>query len=122
MVIEEIHKGLLGYCAHDDMGLWIIPRRITNSDTIKEKPEIVRRKSLEIIKEMLENGWIEIGIMVSRNNEITFQPLPMSTNKAMEFIDSEWVKLGRMPDIGEICWFRATPVGKKLAEDMGLEG
>jgi hypothetical protein len=44
MELAELQKGLLGYSSSDDMGLRIIPWRITNSGIADESHQGVQRK------------------------------------------------------------------------------
>ena len=120
MELSELQKGLLSYSSQDDMGLWLIPWRITNSGTTDESHEITRDKSLQIIRIMLENGWLVVGMPININGKVIFQLFPMSVDEAIDYVENEWNKLGRFPDMGEICWFRATPAGKQLANELGL--
>lgn len=120
MEISELQKGLLSYSSHDDMGLWIIPWRITNSGATDESYENVRNQSIAVIRNMLENGWLAVGMPIDKDRKVVFQLFSMSVDEAIAFIESEWDKLGRLPSLGEVCWFRATPAGKQLTIELGL--
>ena len=120
MELSELQKGLLSYSSIDDMGLWIIPWRITNSGVTKESNESVRNQSITEIRYMLENGWLAIGTPIDKDGKVVFQLFSLSVDEAIAFIEREWNKLGRLPNIGEICWFRATPKGRQLAIELGL--
>lgn len=120
MELSELQKGLLSYSALDDMGLWIIPWRITNSGVTYESNESARSQTITVIRNMLENGWLAVGMPIDKDGKVVFQMFSMSVDEAITFIESEWDKLGRLPDIGEVCWFRATPAGMQLAIEQGL--
>jgi len=121
MELSELQKKLLGDSAYDDMGLWVVIWEITEGLTTNDSTEIIQRKTIDVIKEMLCNGWIVIGMPINKDSEVIFQLFPMSVDEAIKYIEKEWDKLSRLPNLGEICWFRATPAGKQLADKLGLE-
>jgi hypothetical protein len=120
MELSPLQKDLLGYSSNDDMGLWIIPWRITNSGFTGESDASVRNQSITIIRGMLENGWLAIGMPIDNDGKVVFQLFSMSVDESIEFIESEWDKLSGSSTLGDICWFRATPKGKQLAVELGL--
>ena len=122
MELSELQKALLEDSTHDDMGLWVVIWEITKAFTTKDPPDLTRRKAINVIKEMLQNGLIVIGKPIDKDSEVVFQLFPMSVDEAIDYIENEWNKLGRFPNLGEICWFRATPAGIQLANELGLEG
>jgi hypothetical protein len=69
---------------------------------------------------MLQYGWLVLGRPIDRDGEVIFQLYSMSVAETITFIENEWYKLERLPNLGEICWFRATPAGMQLANDLGL--
>jgi len=121
MELSESQKHLLGYSAHDDMGIWVVVWEVTEAHTSNDPSELIRQKSIQVIKEMMENGWIVIGMPVNKDGQVIFQLFSMSVDEAIAFIESEWDKLGKLPSLGDVCWFRATPAGKQLADELGLE-
>jgi len=121
MKIKKIYKYLLDYCSTDYMGLWVIVWNVTHAHTSQNPREIVQKKTLKVIEEMLKNGWIEIGVLILHDAEVNFQPLKLSVKEAINYINSEWELLGREPDIGEVCWFRATPAGIQLSNELRIK-
>jgi hypothetical protein len=120
MELNQLQKTLLEDSTYDDMGLWVVIWEITKAYTTKDPPEIIRREAIGVIREMLRNGWIVIGTPINKDGEVVFQLFHMSVDRAIEFIEREWDKLDRFPNIGEVCWFRATPAGIQLANELGL--
>lgn len=120
MKLSELEMYFLEDCANDDMGLWVVPWKISESQTTQDSNEEVREKSINVIRKMMQNGLMEIGTIVIKNDKAFFEPFSMTTDQAVAFIKSEWEKLGRFPSLSEICWFRATPAGEKLAKELDL--
>ncbi len=63
MKLTDLHKSIIIECAHDDVGLWSILRQINGGGYSRNAPlaKGVREKAIEIIRELLENGFIEAG-------------------------------------------------------------
>ena len=120
MELEEILKSVLAECAYDDMGLWSIIFRVNGGAYAwySTLPDRVRWETMKIVNDLLSNELIEAG----NPKGPTFVRFSLSVQEIIDYIESEWDKLGRTPDVGEICWFRATPTGKKLADELGLQG
>jgi len=117
MQLSEVHKEILVECASDDVGLWEIIARVNHEGYSKfDILPGVREKTLEIIRDLLSAGLVYAGF--PRNDGKNFEISPMSPNQTMKHIESEWDKLGHMPTLGDIIWFRATPNGKKIATEI----
>ncbi len=123
MELEDIHKKLLADCAYDDMGLWVVVSYVSDDAFSDDSmPEWVRQKTLEVIRFLLQKGLIEAGNFEHEDSGgYRFQPMLLPVDKVINYIEREWDELGRAPNIGDICWFRATPAGKKLAGELGLK-
>jgi hypothetical protein len=120
MTISTLQKKLLEDCTNDDMGLWVVVWHITKAHTTTDNLQSEQHKAIEVLKEMLENGWIETGTINVNHNNGRFQTLELSTEQTIEFIESEWNKLSDSPTLGDVCWFRATNKGRRLAMELGL--
>jgi len=101
-----------------DYGLWLHRSQIHIRLKIAQKQ--FAKKCICVIRKMFESGWIVIGQPVRKDGQIIFQLFSMTFDDAITFIESEWIILGRLPNLGEICWFTATPLGMQLAKDLGL--
>ena len=118
MDLNDLKKDILCECAHDDVGLWSILRTISANLYFAEKlPEWVQPKALQIIRDLVDEGLIEAG----NPNGPTFRAISPITDETLAFIVREWDALGRTPNLGDVCWFRATLKGKQLSDDLGLE-
>ena len=120
MELREIHKSVLAECAHDDVGLWSVIVRVYGQSYARHSilPDAVRRETISIVNDLLSEGLIEAG----NPNGLEFMRFSWSVSGIIDYIENEWNRLARTPDVGEVCWFRATPNGKKLANELGLEG
>ena len=115
MELSETHKEILRLSADDDTGLWLIIKRVAkDAYSTTSTPKWVRRKVIEVIRDLLDNQLIEAG----NPNGPNFQPLFSTTNEIIRYIEQEWDGLGRTPNIGDVCWFRATPAGEKLDQEL----
>lgn len=62
MKLQNLHLEILASCAYDDVGLWVIVRIVSEEEYFANKlPEWVRQKTLQIIRDLLEEGLIEAG-------------------------------------------------------------
>jgi hypothetical protein len=91
----------LSECADDYVGLWSLIRLIKHQCPGCSSDQVVT-KSLGIIIELLDQGRIKIG-QFNQNKE--YQSWRLTAKESAERVETEWKKLGRDPDIGEIAWF-----------------
>lgn len=118
MELSKLHKDILWECADDDTGLWVIIRSISEEDYFADVlPEWVRQKTLQIIKDLLEEDLIEAGNF----RENIYSTMCLQVNEIIAFIEREWDALGHTPSGGDVCWFRATPKGERLSHDLEIE-
>ena len=117
MKLDDFQKEILGICADDDIGLWVIIRRSEGDFRYPDKvTELVRRKTLLVIEDLLKSGLIEAGTF----QEMIFRPFNMEVKETMQFIENKWDELGHRPSGGDVCWFRATSKGEQLALALRL--
>jgi len=118
MELTQHHKEILVECTEDNLGLWSIIWTVNGGGYSKNAilPEWVRQKTIEIVKDLLAQGLVEVGNFEAESFE--FQPLLLSTEETIKYIQREWDELGRPPTIGDVCWFRATATGRQLAQQI----
>lgn len=123
MRLQDTHKNILALCADDDTGFWLVVKTIANGAYSFEKlPEWVRPKTIEVLRDLLQSGLIEAGNFESQNSgSYKFQPILLPTDEVIKYIEREWDELRKLPNIGDICWFRATLAGKQMADELGLK-
>jgi hypothetical protein len=117
MVYQDLEKEILYLCSDDETELWLIINRVSKysyNATIDSK--LVREKTIEIIRKFLTDDLIEVG----NPNELSFEKLLLSVDETIAYIEEEWNKLSKTPNLGDICWFRATPKGEQVAHELGL--
>ncbi len=120
--LTNLHKEILVECSEDDVGLWSVIWRVNGGWYSKDEPlpEGVRKKTIEILRDLLEAGLIHAGFP-SRDGKV-FEALSLSASETIDRINREWDELGRPPDMGEIIWFKSTPEGKHVAQEIMAQG
>ncbi|PSF35571.1 hypothetical protein C7H19_16325 [Aphanothece hegewaldii CCALA 016] len=99
-----IRDSILIECAEDYVGLWSIVWEFRNSGSETDVSE-VRRKTIKLIEELLNDKLIEAGNFTKDGN---FEVWKLPSTEIISQIKAEWDALGRYPSIGEIVWFVAT--------------
>lgn len=124
MDLSAKHKEILGECAYDHVGLWSVIRTIDDNAYWEGLlPASVRSEVMQLIRDLLEHGLIEAGNFApDREAQAGWLPISGSTDTVIAAIARAWDELDRTPNIGDVCWFTATPAGKKLAEELDLKG
>jgi hypothetical protein len=92
---------VLGYCADDYTGLWLIVAELRD----RSGGAIDDRGILDILYGLLKEGQIQAGFPTHDGRG--FEPWPSSPEETISRIEREWRQLGREPDIGEIVWLNA---------------
>ncbi|MFH0888582.1 MAG: hypothetical protein V1871_05170 [Planctomycetota bacterium] len=84
----------------------------------------IRDLSLELIRNVVQQGLMEIGDAVGIGHHPTyvyervdFRVWDLSFEAAMARVEREWKALGR-PNLGDICWLRNTEKGNELSEQL----
>lgn len=99
--MDRLKKQVLASCRVDWTGLWVLPHFLRDEVGIEDS-ETVRKLSLQAIRELAEQGIIEVGD-VDWDQE-RFQDWELPVDGALERIERAWLKLGRDPGMDEICW------------------
>ena len=123
MELEQIHKDMLAECAHDEVAVGHLIWRLKGGGYELDDAEFVvpNPRLLSIIKTLLGHELIEAGVFQSGScGDHEFAPERASAEVVVAHIERAWNELGRAPQIGEVCWFRATAKGKRLAIELGL--
>jgi hypothetical protein len=68
--------------------------------------------TLEIVREILERGWMEIG-----DTSPEFVPRGWTTHQTIAWIEHEWHRLGSGAARDYMCWFANTDTGDRMAND-----
>lgn len=117
MNLNSIKESMLLVGLSDYMHLGDPIFRITGGFPLKKPlPEGVREQSLQIIKELLAEGLIEAGSLVNRDPR--FEPWNLSPRETIIRIEEKWDELDPTEIANFIVWFRLTPSGQKVAEEI----
>ncbi|MGB3511452.1 MAG: hypothetical protein WBA93_19890 [Microcoleaceae cyanobacterium] len=102
----------------DYVGLWEIIYKFELKFP-QTNPQEIRLMALETTREILETGFMEIGMFeyVDKNN-LEYQIWNLDIDSIINRIEREWDELGRIPNIGDIAWLITTKKGKKEAEKL----
>ncbi len=108
--LTELQKQILMDCADDYTGLWFI------IDTVRDvfpmaDPETIQKKTIEVIRELLEAKFIEAGCLNDWGRRFDLWSLPV--DETIDRIVEEWTALGREPHLDEVVWFVATAMGEE---------
>jgi len=89
----------------------------------------VREMSLEMIREVIRQRFMEIGDAIGVGSHPThvyerldFRPWGVPFEAAMERVAREWRALGRNPNLGEICWLCNTDQGNEIGKRLLAQG
>jgi len=109
--LEDLEKETLIASADDETGLWMVLGLVDSvlpSLSASEK----RRRTLQTLRSLLDKKLLRAGEYLPGRGYVWWDLEP---DKVIEKIDSDWRALGRVPNIGDIAWFKATSSGKQLA-------
>lgn len=101
-IYQDVRQATLGMVGGDFMGLWSVPWYIERAypDCGREK---VKSLTLRVVGDLLRDRLVRAG-QLDRTGA-RFIPAEMTAEQVVDFIDREWAKLGRTPNVGEVIWF-----------------
>lgn len=120
MKITPVHESILLVGLSDYIHMGDFPFRVLGRGYKSDKPlpEGVREQSIHVIRDLLEAGLIEAGMPAYR--DIDFAKWNFLVEEIVNRIETEWDQLGHEPLVGDIVWFRLTPLGEKVAREIEL--
>lgn len=98
--LAQTRAAILEGLVDDWVGLWVIPwwlRRLAPEASDDE----MREATVALVREMCEANQVRVGDLAGPQD---FRPWAASPDDAASRIDSEWQRLGRPPNIGEVAW------------------
>jgi hypothetical protein len=105
---DSVREEILRSGADDYVGLWEAARTAREFGIVRSETEI-SAAVIEAIGTLIKEGHVEIGDL----DRAGFRPWsPQSAEVITWRIQDAWTRLGRDPDIGEICWMRLTASGE----------
>jgi len=110
--ISDLYKDILLSCEDDYTRLDEIIYDVKKFFNVTSAQEI-QNKTLEVIKDLLGLGFIEVSETTGGKDGEGFNPWNLSPKESIDRIKKEWDALGREPNIGDIAWFLITLKGKQ---------
>jgi hypothetical protein len=99
---DEFISELLSEAKRDEVGLWFIIARLKEEKGISD-PILLKAAVLKCCERLLSSGQVVVRFP---NDDHPFANLSaVERNQILNRIQSDWVKLGREPNIGEIVTF-----------------
>ncbi|WP_413557962.1 hypothetical protein [Bdellovibrio sp. HCB209] len=83
----------------DDVGLWEV--WVLANQLYQGGPEVKKAAILEVIRELLD----EKSMIAGEIHDGVIKKWKGTSEEIIERIDSEWRKLNRDPDLGDVVWF-----------------
>ena len=118
MKLTDLHKEILAICVDDYAAFGLITKRISKDVYYLDPlPTWARRKTIDLLRDLLKHGLIIAGHL-GGPNEPEFTEISLTVDEIVAFIEAEWDKLNRTPDIGDICWFNATVAGEQVSKEL----
>lgn len=111
-IFEKTKIDILAWSIEDSVSLYFI------SSFVKKKynsnnSSFIKRKSLENIKNLLEEKLVIAGDLTKDNEFVSWK---MSIDEILQKIERDWNNLGRDLYMYELVWFEITEKGKKEFE------
>jgi hypothetical protein len=101
--LDDMERELLAECAEDHVGLWSVLWQARHALPPDATPSDARELTLGLIGRLLKRGLIRAGFPAPDGRN--FEPWSLTPDEVLARTDSEWVSLGRDPEIGEVVWF-----------------
>lgn len=98
----DLISTLLSEAQYDYIGLWEVMGKCKLIDQNDQSPEVIRSRTLDIVFEMLANGFLAVDLLPSGGCRPWDDQNP---NAVLQRIDAKWRSQGREPNIGDIVWF-----------------
>lgn len=122
MELSDLHKMILVECARDDVQLCEVIFRVNGLQHYRQDevlPPGVRRKVIEIIRDLLQEKLIQAGFPPAiEAKEQIWTSLSLPPAETIDYIEQEWDHLGHNPSLGDVIWFKATDAGEQLARQI----
>lgn len=73
------------------------------------------RAATEAIGELVGSGYAIVGDVVKDEGLLCVQSWGLGVAETIKRVEDEWRALGRMPNLGEVCWLELTDAGRAKA-------
>jgi hypothetical protein len=112
--IRSIGEDALISGLDDWVGLWELVHAAERLLTPVGEDKI-REAVLSAIERLLADELVQVGDLSAGR---VFKPWVLSNDLALARIDAEWLRLERLPDIGDVCWLNNTEAGNAKARGL----
>jgi len=103
-ITDRLKQSLLEELREDHVGLWSIVRDVRYA-LPKATDREIKDQVVSLIDKLLSTSLVKAGFPMS--DGIGFKPWRLPRHRIVQRIKTEWDRLGRDPDIGEVAWFSA---------------
>ena len=81
--------------------------------------DLVMGSTLEEIRDLLESGYVVAGYTARDGDGLLYvSSWEIPPADAVKRIETDWVELGRLPNLGEVVWLELTDVGRAKIESI----
>lgn len=108
---ELLNRGLSDMLQLDEMAS-VARRHLGGSPSEAE----VMQATTEVVGELVGSGYAIVGDVVKDEGLLCVRSWELSTADTVKRIEDEWRALGRMPNLGEVCWLELTDAGRSEAQ------
>ena len=75
----------------------------------------VIRATTEVVGELVGSGYAIVGDAIKDEGLLCVQSWGLGAAETIKRVEDEWRALGRMPNLGEVCWLELTDAGRTEA-------
>lgn len=91
---------------------WVARRHLGGSPSEAE----VMRATTETISELMDAGWTIVGDVAKDDEGVLYiSSWCLESAETVKRVEDEWRALGRLPNLGEVCWLELTESGRAHA-------
>jgi hypothetical protein len=76
------------------------------------------RATTEVISELMSSGYAIVGGVARDEGLLCVKSWGVSAAETIKRVEDEWRALGRMPNLGEVCWLELTDAGRAKAREL----
>jgi hypothetical protein len=110
---ELLDRGLSDMLQLDEMA-FVAQRHLGGSPSEDE----IMRATTEVISELVGSGYAIVGDVVKDEGLLCVQSWRLDAAETIKRVEDEWRALGRMPNLGEVCWLELTDNGRAKAREL----
>jgi hypothetical protein len=78
----------------------------------------IMRETTGVISELMGSGYAIVGDVARDEGLLCVQSWGLGAAETIKRVEDEWRALGRMPNLGEVCWLELTDAGRAKAREL----